>query len=129
MSNSKPVYVGQTIRTLPLSLTESIQSLRSVSFNVPHNYATIKVTATQGEWKVTLVQFISDGTSVGSWIQDGPHTLLNSDYTFNLAALSLTPTGNIRLICSNVTSIGTGNTFAEYFLPEPNTGTISIESN
>lgn len=121
---------GETVlRTLPASFSASIKDLHSVSFNVPHSLTTITITITAGEWMLTLFQFTSDGTQVGSWIQDGPFTIVGAGvhvFTVTGHIPAFTATGNIRLTCANVSFSGTGNVLADYFSPEPNTGSISI---
>lgn len=125
-------FTGQTVlRTLPASFSTSIKDLHSVSFNVPHALTTITITITAGEWMLTLFQFTSDGTQVGSWIQDGPFTIIGSGvhvFTVTGHVPAFTATGNIRLTCANVSFSGTGNVLADYFSPEPNTGSIHITS-
>lgn len=123
-------FPGETvIRTLPPSFSANLKNLHTVSFNVPHSLTTITITITAGEWRLTLFQFTSDGTQVGSWIQDGPVTIVGAGvhvFTVTGHIPAFTATGNIRLTCANVSFSGTGNILADYFSPEPNTGSISI---
>lgn len=129
-------YTGETfVRTLPETFTDSIPNLKTLSFNVPHDAnnvpSTITVTITAGEWRLTVVQFTSDGTEVGSWIQDGPHTAFAGDVVvFDIANREeeFTTEGNIRLVCANVTFTATGTTLEDYFQPEADSGTITIVS-
>ncbi len=131
-------YTGETfIRTLPEFFETDALSLRTFAFNVTHPSEggpnKIKVKVPFGEWRVTLVQFTSDGTPVGSFIADGPHTLVgggNDTLTLNLANHnpSFSETGNIRLICVNVTFSGTGKTLDEYFTEEIPNGHIIIKA-
>jgi hypothetical protein len=125
-------YTGQTVvRTLPSNFSANVKNLMTLSFNVPKNLSTVTVTVTAGEWRITLLQFTSDGTPVGSFILDGPHAILNAGvHVFNIATHvpAFTPTGNIRLVCCNVTFSGTGNQLSEYYSSEGTSGSISIVS-
>lgn len=132
----RTAYTGETfIRTLPEFFETDALSFRTFAFNVIHPSEggpnKIKVQVPQGEWRVTLVQFTSDGTPVGSFIADGPHTLFGGDsINFNIANHSpaFSESGNIRLICVNVTFDGTGKTLSEYFTEETPNGHIIIEA-
>lgn len=133
-----PAYTGQTfIRTLPVLFEVSARSLSTYAFNVTKpsqgGPASIKVTVPTGEWRVTLVQFTSDGTKDGSFIADGPHTVSASGtntITFDMAAHSpaFTESGNIRLICVNTNFNGTGTQLSEYFTAEAPNSSIKIEA-
>jgi hypothetical protein len=133
-ANWNTPYTGQTfVRTLTGPIVGNVKNLMTLSFNVPHNTKSIKIDVASGEWRLTIVQFTSDGTSVGSWIQDGSYTVLGGgSYTFDIATHvpSYTPTGNIRLVCANVNfpdaASNPGTHLADYFSPEPNTGSITI---
>lgn len=126
------IATGQTfIRTLPQNFTTNLKNLTTVSFTVPNNLNTVTVNITAGEWRITLLQFTSDGTPVGSFIIDGPHAILGAgSHVFNISTHipAFTANGSIRLVCANVTFSGTGTTSADYFSPEPTTGSISIIS-
>jgi hypothetical protein len=132
-------YTGETfIRTLPEHFETDALTLRTYAFNVTRpnegGPSTINVTVPQGEWRVTLVQFTSDGTPVGSFIADGPHTLIgggsNNTLTLNVAGHNpaFSETGNIRLICVNVTFNGNGKSLDEYFTEETPNGRIIIDA-
>lgn len=131
-ANYRTPYTGETfIRTLPSSFSSDATSLQSFSFNVPHETNNISVNIAQGEWRITLLQYTSDGTMEGSFIVDGPHTLKDGQsINFNVAAHNpaFTSNGNIRLVCANVTFDGKGNTLAEYFTEEAPNGSIAITS-
>ena len=124
------VYAGQTfIPTLPANTTRSIKNLTSLSYTVPNNTNKITITISKGEWRLTLLQFTSDGTPVGNFIMDGPHTIVGTgEHVFDVAnhAPAFTSEGSIRLVCSNVTFSGTGMELADYLANEPTTGTIKI---
>ncbi len=127
--------VGQTFtQTLPNSYSNVLNQMYTVSFNVPHDRTNITVNITSGEWRITLLQFTSDGTPVGSFIIDGPHTVNSGEtkvFNFNRPGdvLQFTSTGNIRLVCAHVSLNGTGKDLAEYFTPEVPSGEINITSN
>ncbi len=126
------IATGQTfINTLPANFSASLRVMRGFSFNVPREINTITITITSGEWKLTLFQFTSDGTPVGSWIQDGPHTIFGAGvHIFNVSTHvpAFSTTGNIRLVCTHVTLNGNGDSLADYFTPENPSGNISIVS-
>lgn len=126
------IATGQTfIRTLPQNFTTKLKNLTTVSFTVPNNLNTVTVNITAGEWRITLLQFTSDGTPVGSFIIDGPHAILGAgSHVFNISTHvpTFTANGSIRLVCANVTFSGTGTNMSDYFTTEAPTGTISILS-
>lgn len=68
----------------------------------------------------------------GCWIQDGPVKLRSpGSHTFKIQGHHprYSSSGNIRLICVNIGKLsGDGTALADYFNPEPNTGTITITS-
>lgn len=123
-------FTGETfVRTLPSPFNANVRDLRTLSFNVPHSTNTVTVTITAGEWRITLLQFTSDGTQIGSFIQDGPHTIVGAGvHVFNIVGHvpAFTPSGNIRLVCANVSFSGTGLVLSDYFQSAPLTGTINI---
>ncbi len=131
-------YTGETfIRTLPEHFETDALALRTYAFTVPNpsdgGPESITVSVPTGEWRVTLVQFTSDGTAAGSFIADGPHTLTSggSDtITFDVAGHSpaFSDTGNIRLICVNVTFDATGKQLEEYFTEEVPNASIVIDA-
>lgn len=137
-ANYNTAYTGETfVRTLPEHFETDALSLKTYAFNVTQpsegGPETIKVEVSKGEWRVTLVQFTSDGTRDGSFIADGPHTLVadgTDTITFDVANHSpaFSDSGNIRLICVNVTFDGTGNQLDEYFTPEVPNGHIKIDA-
>lgn len=137
-ANYNTPYTGQTfIPTLPNLFETSALSLSTYAFNVTRpsqgGPASIKVTVPTGEWRVALVQFTSDGTQVGSFIADGPHVVSASGtntITFNVAGHSpaFSDTGNIRLVCVNVTFNGTGQQLSEYYTVETPNASIKIEA-
>ncbi len=131
-------YTGETfIRTLPEHFETDALALRTYAFNVTRpedgGPESISVTVPAGEWRVTLLQFTSDGTPVGSFIVDGPHAL-SADGTdsivFDVAGHSpeFSDTGNIRLVCVNVTFDGTGKQLDEYFTEEVPNASIVIDA-
>ena len=123
------IYGGETfIRTLPSAFSQDLDALTAVTFTVPQETNTITI-ETEGEWRVTLVQFTSDGTSVGSWVQDGPHEIVGvGSHVFDLSDIPLSNSDIIRLICTNVKLEGTGKSLDEYYQPEAPNGSISIVS-
>ena len=128
-------YIGETvIRTLGANFTGSCKNYHSFSFNVDHATNEIDVQITQGKWRVMVFQFTpsDDGDCDGSWIQDGPHTLRDGDNKiFEIAnhRRRYSTTGNIRLVCANVTKMtGDGTELEDYFGVEPDTGSIIINS-
>jgi hypothetical protein len=126
-------FTGQTlVPALPTHFESNARAFSSYSFNVPQTgRSTISVTAPLGEWKITLVQFTSDGTSQGSFIADGPHDLSSNDtYVFNIANHNppFTQTGNIRLICTNTTFNSTGTLLSDYFQTETDNARIVIDA-
>lgn len=125
--------IGESvIPKLPTSVTKNVKNLMTVSYTVPNNTNQVTITITKGEWRLTLLQFTSDGTPVGNFIIDGPHTIVeNGVHVFNVASHvpAFTAQGSIRLVCSNVSFSGTGTVLSDYFSNEPNTGTIKIVRN
>ncbi len=131
-------FAGETfIRTLPEHFETEALALRTYTFNVtkPNNEGpeTITVTVPKGEWRVTLVQFTSDGTPAGSFIADGSHTLVaggNDTITFDIANHSpaFSDSGNIRLICVNTTFDSNGKHLEDYFTEETPNASILIEA-
>ncbi len=131
-------YTGETfIPTLPEHFEADAFALSTYAFNVTKpsegGPETITVTVPEGEWRVTLVQFTSDGTSVGSFIADGSHTLVagsNDTITFDVANHSpaFSDSGNIRLICVNTTFDSNGKHLEDYFTEEAPNGSIVIDA-
>lgn len=130
--NVSSTLYGQTIiRTLPSSTTVSVRAMSCLSYNVPHTTNTITVNALLGTWRVIVVQFTSDGGSVGSWIQDGVHIVSTpGNHVFNIAshvpAYSLA--GNIRLVCVCVDLPDLGG-LNNYFSTVGAAGAINITRN
>lgn len=102
-ANYGTVFVGQTfIKTLATTQTEKVQDLSMLLFQVPAGTNKVTVNITSGEWRVSLVQFISDGTSVGTFNMDGQHTVLAAgNHVFNIGA-PFVNNGSIRLVCAHV---------------------------
>lgn len=136
-ANYSTPYTGQTfIRTLPSHFDVQANPLRAYAFNVTrpsdNGPSSINVSVPYGEWKVTLVQFTSDGTQQGSFIADGPHTVTSNDsIVFDMANHSpaFSQTGNIRLICVNTTFDSTGTELSDYFTPEAPNARIVIDAS
>lgn len=114
-------YTGETfIQTLPSEFSADVPDLRNFSFAIPLGTTSVSVTILSGEWRLTVAQFVSDGTSVGSWSQDGPYSV---DTVFDVTGYD--PSVKLCLICTHVTLTDLGG-LANYFGPLPNTGSISI---
>ena len=135
-ANYNTPYTGETfIRTLPTHFDVQASPFRAYAFNVKQPTSggpqTINVSVPYGEWKVTLVQFTSDGTEVGSFIADGPHTVTSGgSVSFNVANHSpaFSSTGNIRLICVNTTFDSDGTQLEDYFTAEAPNARIVIDA-
>lgn len=123
-------YVGQTALETLTDISFSLKNLMSYSFNVLHSTDNIKIKVTRGTWRITLLQFTSDGTAVGSF-KEYIANIVEGDpeYIFPVSSLGFTESGNIRLVCCNLTFFGTGSSLEDYFSPEVSTGTISIITN
>ena len=124
-----PSSIGQTvIRTLPSTFTQSVPDLTNLSFSVPSGTNTVTVNISAGEWRISVFQFTSDTTPVGTFIMDGPYTITGAgSHVFNIAAHSpaFTPSGKIRLVCTHVSLTDLGG-INNYLGTQTNTGTISI---
>lgn len=129
-------FVGETLlRTLTANFVGSCKNYYGFSFNVTHVTQSLQVTSALGTWRVMVFQFTPRalGDFAGSWIQDGEYILQNGQSkTFQISnhVPAYSATGNIRLVCANVTPLtGDGTQLADYYQPEPNTGTINITLN
>lgn len=124
------IHQGEEFITpLPAEVTKSLEAFKSLVYAVPEETESITVTSTDGEWAVSLVQFTSDGTSVGTFVQSGPFTLYpGDDHVFDVGSLGFTPDGIIKLVCSQLSTIVSGD-LNDYYSNEPVAGTIKIVSS
>jgi hypothetical protein len=111
-SPMRPFMAGETfMRTLPANAIINTVDLTNYSFSVPPSTGFININVTKGQWKFSLLQFTSDGTSVGNFIIDGPYYIENAG-TLKLPVASRVPSftaeGIIYLVCScvSVTDLG-----------------------
>jgi hypothetical protein len=109
------VFGGQLFtRELPLSyINEEVFDMRNLCFSIPSGTTEVTVDVPRGIWRVTMTQFTSDGTSVGTFVQDpavGDYIDLQpgGSHTFDLNAMNYTNSGIINLICSNVSLMSAG---------------------
>ena len=109
------VFGGQVFtRELPLNyINEDVYDMRNLCFSIPAGTTEVTVDVPRGLWRVTMTQFTSDGTSVGTFIQDpavGDYIDLQpgGSHTFDLTSMNYTNSGVINLICSNVSIMSAG---------------------
>ncbi len=123
------IHRGQEFITiLPATVTKSLEAFKALVYAVPNDRTNVTATSVAGEWAVSLVQFTSDGTEAGTFVQSGPFTLNPGDvHVFNVAALGFTPNGIIKLVCSQLSTIILGG-LNDYYSFEPVPGTINITS-
>lgn len=119
-----PPYEGQNF--VPI-LTEAIveypmKDMTMLIFEVPKgtNFIDIHVT---GEWRLSVVQFNSDGTPEGEYVMNGEF-INNGGQTF-FDVRHFTGEGSIRLVCAHVT-MPTYQGLASFCGEGDYTGTISI---
>jgi len=63
----------------------------------------VTVDVAEGEWRLSVVQFTSDGTPVGQFIIDGPHANNGGQTVFDISQFPRDPeSGSVRLVCANV---------------------------
>jgi len=76
------------------------QDMTMLLFQVPKGVNTVTVDVAEGEWRLSVLQFTSDGTPVGQFIIDGPHANSGGQTVFDMS--QFIGTGYVRLVCANV---------------------------
>lgn len=126
-----PQYTGQTfVPVLDQDIVDyPMQDMTMLIFEVPSDVSSVTVDVT-GEWRVSAVQFNSDGTPVGEFIMypadNVPAVVVNGQTVVDLS--SFTGTGPVRLVCAHV-SMPTYQGLASFCGEGEYTGTISITRN
>lgn len=121
-------FTGETfIRTLPNNFTEKVRDLTMLLFQVPAGTNSITVNILSGEWRLSLVQFISNGGPSGTFNMDGQYSVTGPGvHVFNIG-VPFVNNGTIRLVCAHVTLTDYGGLGNFYEPVPPNlTGEISI---
>ena len=129
-------YVGQTfVRTLPALFEAQATDLKNFIFNVTYGTQNINVTIIAGEWRISLLQFMSDGSDTGSFVIDGPYEIgVGGAVSFtdllnpNRAPGPFVAGSNIRLVLTHVSFSGTGLVLSDYFTTALLTGSIRVTS-
>ncbi len=128
-------YTNESVvATLNGNFVGSCKNYHTFAFNIPHTTEFVEVTVSEGKWRVMVFQFTPShkGDCAGHWVQDGHHTLRRGgSHKFKIEHHKphYSKTGNIRLVCANITPLsGDGTRLEDYFQPEPDTGIISISS-
>ena len=128
----KTSATGTMIATLPEEgFSSEANDLSCFTFSIPHETNQVIIDIGTGEWNVSVVQFTSDGTPVGEWIQDPIRNLGPGGNTvFDIAAHvpSYNANSDIYLVCSHVSLTDLGG-LNNYYSPIAVTGSISITSN
>jgi hypothetical protein len=94
-------------------------------YNIPTNTTQVSVEVQQGEWRLAVVYFESDGTPAGIFQIDGPHAV--APVNTQVFDISLFPSNKMcKLVCANVTITDAGTTQANFFSPAPISGKVKI---
>lgn len=120
-------YVGQTFfPTLSdLAVTKEVKDMSLLIYNLPTDTTQVSVEAQQGEWRLAVVYFESDGTPAGIFQIDGPHVVNPGDT--QVFDVTVFPSNKMaKLVCANVTITDGGTVDANFFAPAPNSGKIKI---
>jgi len=130
-------YGGERItRILPDNVVLSAGNMKSFLFTLPVGTSSLVLDDVDGEWRIAVVKFVSDGTRQGSWFQ---WPAINQTFTIrNGQSLSIVLSGNLIptdlelgrsvLVCVNVGLFNPGP-FAGYYYVELPTASLTIRRN